>query len=149
MGSLREREVACSASDCQCLNFESCVRRAVSSHHPREVLLVQFSLYVHKGGLKLHSFNLFRPRTYVHLTHSHIHSNLVPPGYKPQSIQMSHRDQPLSERRVILNDLNLQRKTDAASQKLVLFPKSQSNKTCVFSITFVMISCLMIKITQN
>ena len=130
MGSLREREVACSASDYQCLNFASCVRRAVSSHHPREVLLVQFSLYVHKGGLKLHSFHffcpVFRPRTYVHLTHSHIHSSLVPPGYKPQSIRMSHRDQPLSERRVILNDLNLQRKTDAAAQKIVLFPKSQN-----------------------
>ena len=25
-----------------------------SSHHPQEVLLAQFSLYVHKGGLKLH-----------------------------------------------------------------------------------------------
>ena len=38
--------------------FESCVWRAVSSHsshHPYEVLLAQFSLYVHKGGLKPHS----------------------------------------------------------------------------------------------
>ena len=35
--SLRDREVACSASDLQGLNFESCVWRAVSSHsshHP-------------------------------------------------------------------------------------------------------------------
>ena len=32
VGSLRDREVACSASDRQGLNFESCVRRAVSSH---------------------------------------------------------------------------------------------------------------------
>ena len=54
VGSLCDREVACSASDLQELNFESCVWRAVSSHsshHPQEVLLVQFSLYVHKNGL--------------------------------------------------------------------------------------------------
>ena len=38
-GSLRDREVACSASDLQGLNFEFCVWRAVSSHHPQEVLL--------------------------------------------------------------------------------------------------------------
>ena len=52
LGSLRDREVACSASGS---NFESCVWRTVSSqssHHPQEVLLAQFSLYVHKGGLK-------------------------------------------------------------------------------------------------
>ena len=29
----------------------------VSSHHPQEVLLAQFSLYVHKGGLKPDSFH--------------------------------------------------------------------------------------------
>ena len=60
MGSLRDREVACSASDRQCSNFESCVWRTVSSqssHHPQEVLLAQFSLYVHKGGLKPDSFH--------------------------------------------------------------------------------------------
>ena len=54
-GSLRDREVACSASDRQGSNFESCVWGTVSSqssHHPQEVLLAQFSLYVHKGGLK-------------------------------------------------------------------------------------------------
>ena len=59
VGSLRDREVACSASDRQGSNFESCVWRAVSSqssHHPQEVLLAQFSLYVHKGGLKPDSF---------------------------------------------------------------------------------------------
>ena len=53
VGSLRDREVACSASDRQGTNFESCVWRTVSSHsshHPQEVLLAQFSLYVHKGG---------------------------------------------------------------------------------------------------
>ena len=49
--SLRDREVACQGS-----NFESCVWRTVSSHHPQEVLLAQFSLYVHKGGLKPDSF---------------------------------------------------------------------------------------------
>ena len=59
MGSLRDREVACSASDRQGSNFESCVWRTVSSqssHHPQEVLLAQFSLFVHKGGLKPDSF---------------------------------------------------------------------------------------------
>ena len=41
-------------------NFESRVWRAVSphsSHHPQDVLLSQFGLYVHKGGLKPHSFH--------------------------------------------------------------------------------------------
>ena len=51
-------EEACPASDRRGPIFESCVWRAVSSHHPREVLLVQFSLYVHKGGLTPHSFHL-------------------------------------------------------------------------------------------
>ena len=60
VGSLRDREVAFSASDRQGSNFESCVWRTVSSqssHHPQEVLLAQFSLYVHKGGLKPDSFH--------------------------------------------------------------------------------------------
>ena len=55
MGSLRDREIACSASDLQGLNFGSCVWRAVSSHsshHPQDVLLARFSLSVHKSGLK-------------------------------------------------------------------------------------------------
>ena len=59
-GSLRDRGVACSASDRQGSNFESCVWRTVSSqssHHPQEVLLAQFSQYVHKGGLKPDSFH--------------------------------------------------------------------------------------------
>ena len=41
-------------------NFESCVWRTVSSHsshHPQEVLLAQFCLYVDKGGLKPDSFH--------------------------------------------------------------------------------------------
>ena len=60
VGSLRDREVACSASDHQGSSFESCVWRTVSSqssHHPQEVLLAQFSLYAHKGGLKPDSFH--------------------------------------------------------------------------------------------
>ena len=51
VGSFRDREVAWSASDRQGSNFASCVWRTVSSqssHHPQEVLLAQFSLYVHK-----------------------------------------------------------------------------------------------------
>ena len=58
--SLCDREVVCSASDRQGSNFESCVWRAVSSHsshHPQEVFLAQFSLDVHRGGLKSHSFH--------------------------------------------------------------------------------------------
>ena len=53
-------EHAFSASDLQGLNFESCVWRAISSHsshHPQEVFLAQFSLYVHKSGLKPDSFH--------------------------------------------------------------------------------------------
>ena len=49
--SLRDREVACSPSDRQGPNFESCVWRTVSSHHL--TILRRFSLpslaYVHKG----------------------------------------------------------------------------------------------------
>ena len=69
VGSLRDREVACSASDRQGSNFASCVWRTVSSqssHHPQEVLLAQFSLYVHKGGLKPDSFH-FVEKTPVEL----------------------------------------------------------------------------------
>ena len=61
-GELCDREVACSGSDRQGSNFESCVLRTVSfqsSHHPQEVLLAQFSLYVHKVGLKPDSFHFF------------------------------------------------------------------------------------------
>ena len=69
VGSLRDREVACSASDRQGSNFESCVWRTVSSqssHHPQEVLLAQLSLYVHKGGLKPDSFHfLFRAASFT------------------------------------------------------------------------------------
>ena len=87
VGSLRDREVACSASDRQGSNFESCVWRTVSSqssHHPQEVLLAQFSLYVHKDGLKpdLSHFHIcvFRPRssTFVCLMEK---SNLRSPDF--------------------------------------------------------------------
>ena len=65
VGNLRDREVACLASDRQGSNIESCVWSAMSSlsynnppsQHPPEVLLAQFSQYVHNGGLKPHSFN--------------------------------------------------------------------------------------------
>ena len=59
VGSLCDREVAGPASDRQGSNFESCVWRAVSSHHPQEVLVAQYSLYVHKSGLKPDSFHFF------------------------------------------------------------------------------------------
>ena len=58
VGSLRDREVAC--LDRQGSNSESCVWKTVSSHssnHPQEALLAQFSLYVHKRGLKPDSFH--------------------------------------------------------------------------------------------
>ena len=74
VGSLRDREVACSASDRQGSNFESCVWRTVSSqssHHPQEVLLAQFSLYVHKGGLKPDSFHLQCSVRFTHITPGH------------------------------------------------------------------------------
>ena len=64
VGSLRDREVACSASDRQGLNFESCVWRTMSSnssHHPPAVLLAQFILYVHKSDLNPDSFYFWYP----------------------------------------------------------------------------------------
>ena len=51
VGSLRDREAVCLASDRQGSNFESCVWSAVSSHyshHLQKVFLVQFSLYGQK-----------------------------------------------------------------------------------------------------
>ena len=62
VGSLRDQELACSASDHQGANFESCGWRTVSSHsshHPQQVLLAQFRLYVHKGGLNPDSFHFY------------------------------------------------------------------------------------------
>ena len=69
VGSLRDRELACSASDRQDSNFKFCVWRTVSSHsshHPREVLLAQFSLNVQKGGLKPDAFHFICRSTYYH-----------------------------------------------------------------------------------
>ena len=79
VGSLRDREVACSASDRQGSNFESCVWRTVStqsSHHPQEVLLAQFSLYVHKGGLKPDSFHFSAGTVFIrqNLTSTYVRS---------------------------------------------------------------------------
>ena len=71
VGSFRDREVAYSAYDLQNLNFESCVWREVSSHsshHPQQVLLAQFSLYVHKTDLKPDSF--FSPASKGKIIHS-------------------------------------------------------------------------------
>ena len=70
VGSLRDREVAFSASDRQGSNFDFCVWKTVSSqssHHPQEVLLAQFSLYVHKGGLKPDSFHSPREIGILHV----------------------------------------------------------------------------------
>ena len=82
----RDREVACSASDRQGSNFESCVWRTVSSHHPQEVLLAQFSLYLHKGGLKPDSFLFIAVVLYTNLAvvlassckDSHFDSEAIP-----------------------------------------------------------------------
>ena len=77
VGSLRDREVACSTSDRQGSNFGSCVWRTVSSqssHHPQEVLLAQFSLYVHKGGLKPDSFH-FEPLPWPELVCSSVYTS--------------------------------------------------------------------------
>ena len=62
--NLRDQEEACSASDRQGSDFESCVCGVVSSHNPQEVFLAQFSLYVHKGSLKPHSFHFYRRVSY-------------------------------------------------------------------------------------
>ena len=47
-----------------------------SSHHPQEVLLAQFSLYVHKGGLKPKSFHFSEQR----LTTFGLLNVLIEPG---------------------------------------------------------------------
>ena len=54
---------------------KSCVWKAVSSHHPQKVLLAQFSLYVHKSGLKPDPFHFIccphieTIRNYEHASH--------------------------------------------------------------------------------
>ena len=84
VGSLRDREVACSASDRQGSNFESCVWRTVSSHHPQEVLLAQFSLYVHKGCLKPDSFHFIFVVGHIQISNTiTIKLSLEPRDLKP------------------------------------------------------------------
>ena len=59
-------------------NLESCVWRAVSSnssHHPQEVLLVQFSPYVHRGGL-IPPWILHSLHWYIYRLSPDYHSNL-------------------------------------------------------------------------
>ena len=89
VGSLRDREVACSASDRQGSIFESCVWRTVSSqsaHHHQEVLLAQFSLYVHKGGLKPDSFFISFLESRAHLKGSVLALTLVAGRLCPGSL---------------------------------------------------------------
>ena len=88
VGSLCDREVACSASDRQGSNFESCVWRTMSSqssHHPQKVLLAQFSLYVHKGGLKpdLFHFHFAFTSTHTIVTHSPINCQIIQLEFTP------------------------------------------------------------------
>ena len=95
VGSLRDREVACSASDRQGSNFESCVWRTVSSqssHHPQEVLLAQFSLYVHKGGLKSDSFHLPMTRNDSHTERAYSDFSAVRMTTLPTLIQITFFD---------------------------------------------------------
>ena len=52
--SIREQNAACSASDHQTRDLESCVWRVVpsdSSRHPQKVFLAPFSFYVRKDGI--------------------------------------------------------------------------------------------------
>ena len=83
-GDLRDREVACSASDHQGSNFESCIWRTVSSshssHHP-QVFLAKFSLYEHKGGLKTHSFHFTQEHMRLLLAHPCIVKRVIKGGH--------------------------------------------------------------------
>ena len=97
VGSLRDREVACSTSDRQGSNFESCVWRTVSSqssHHPQEVLLAQFSLYVHKGGLKPDSF---------HFVYQHESRSYTGPGFPVLANNAQRSVNPLTAKLFNLN----------------------------------------------
>ena len=52
------------------LDFKSCVWRTMptdSAHHPQEILQVQLSLHVHKGGLKHHSCINSLIHLFIHL----------------------------------------------------------------------------------
>ena len=64
VGSLRDREVGCSASDRQGFNFESCVWRTESSHsshHPRRFSWPSLAYTCAQRWPKIHTFHL-RPR---------------------------------------------------------------------------------------
>ena len=100
-----------------------------SSHHPQVVLLAQFSLYVHKGGLKPHSFHFIYYYQMTSVLSSSLNdiiwkvlNNLcmennndkyptrprfepsVPMNPQPLWNQMSHRDRPLAPRSIICCD---------------------------------------------
>ena len=85
----------CSASDRQGSNFESCVWRTVSSqssHHPQEVLLAQFSLYVHKGGLKPDSFHFSQPHELTSIEYLYYGSTAIMNAYQFSSVRGSILD---------------------------------------------------------
>ena len=84
VGSLRDQDVAFSASDRRGSNFESCVWRTVSSHsshHLQVVFLPQFSLYVHKGGLKPDSFHFICHMHFIIQRDLDVPSSSVPKKY--------------------------------------------------------------------
>ena len=125
VGSPRDREVACSASDRQGSNFESCVWRTVSSqssHHLQEVLLAQFSLYVHKGGLKPDSFH------FICQTSSAVDIENTP--FKRQIIQLEFSP--------IWICVSLTRPTTSSEWKLFRFDKIEVNdfEISLFCVTF-------------
>ena len=66
-----------------------------SSHHPQEVLLAQFSLYVHKGGLKplLNSESLFEMRLLIPVVFNLYRIDIVHPHlYIIAAEHKSHAD---------------------------------------------------------
>ena len=61
-GDLCDPDVRVRRQTASTRNSKACVCMAVSSHsyyQPQGILLAQFSLYVHKGGIKPHPFHLF------------------------------------------------------------------------------------------
>ena len=136
-GSLRDREVACSASDRQGSNFESCVWRTVSSqssHHPQEVLLSQFSLYVHKGGLKPDSFHFYVLTILCHhlLCHHLLicpHHYMASPFYVITFCDEHHCDQPCLQQSQELFAVTLSQElfcTSHSYPKIYACPPNQS-----------------------
>ena len=85
VGSFRDREAACSASDLQGLNFESCVWRAVlshSSHHPQVVLcMAQCACMCTKVAkcIRPDSFHVFFNRSveYIHVACKYTHKPTI------------------------------------------------------------------------